>query len=190
MKVTAERDVLRATFRKNKHKLRANSRELHTMERVREIIRIVAAKTQENLQYHISDITSLAMQTVFPKPYEITVDFVQRRNKTECDIMFMRGNTTYDPLQSSGGGVVDVASFALRVAAWSLTRNTVAPTLILDEPFKFTSPEYIDAAANMLSVIAKQLNVQFIIVTHKAQLTTYADKLIRVTQKNKISKIN
>ena len=90
------------------------------IELARVLIREVGFKTQEQLQYHISDITSLALSAVFEDPYELKVAFVQRRDKMECDLTFTRAGVELDPLNSSGYGAVDVASLALRVASWSM----------------------------------------------------------------------
>ena len=59
-------------------------------EKAREIIREVGLQTQQQLQFHISDVTSLALESVFNDPYQLKVDFVQRRNKTECDLLFVK----------------------------------------------------------------------------------------------------
>ena len=100
--------------------LQNKKRSLIRHEKAREIIRIVGQKTQEQLSFHISDIVSMAMEAIFPKPYELVVEFIQRRNKTECDLYFVRDGNKVDPLTASGVGAVDVASFALRVASWSM----------------------------------------------------------------------
>ena len=72
---------------------------------------------------------------VFDDPYTLRVEFVEKRGKTECELWFAQtkeeeeeGNedgergreVLIDPLAGSGGGPVDVAAFALRIAIWSL----------------------------------------------------------------------
>ena len=63
--------------------LKQNQRSLKQHEQARELIRIAGETTQRGLSYHISEITSLALEAVFDSPYELTTTFVQRRNKTE-----------------------------------------------------------------------------------------------------------
>lgn len=116
-------------------------RSLRRHEQAREIVREVGMKTQQQLQYHISDITSLALESIFHEPYQLKVEFVQRRNKTECDLLFVRNGSEMDPLTASGGGAVDVAAFALRIASWSMARPRTRNTIILDEPFRFLSAD-------------------------------------------------
>ena len=146
-------------------------------EQAREVIREVGLETQRQIEYHISDITSLALEAVFNNPYELIVEFVQRRNKTECDLYFMRDGNRVDPLNASGGGAVDVASFSLRVASWSMSRPRSHPVLLLDEPLRFLSADHQEKASVMIKEISERLGIQFIIVTHEAILASYADKV-------------
>ena len=156
---------------------------LHAHEQAREIVKEVGLKTQQMLQFHIADLTSLALQAVFPDPYELRVDFVHRRNKVECDLYFVRDGNEIEPLESSGYGAVDVAALALRVASWSMKQPRARNTIILDEPMRFLSTDYQPQASKMLAEISSKLGIQFIIITHEEVLTEYADKVFHVRLK-------
>ena len=158
-------------------------------ERAREIIREVGLKTQQQLQYHISDITSMALEAVFDNPYELVVEFVQRRNKTECDLMFERDGVRVDPKGASGVGVIDVASFALRIAAWSMQSPKKRNVIILDEPFRYLSTNYQERASQMLTELSSRLNLQFIIITHEDILAEHADRTFTVRLKKGVSDV-
>ena len=170
-------------------KLKETGRDLRRHEQAREVIREVGLKTQQQLQYHISDITTMALDAVFPDPYEMVVEFVQRRNKTECDLYFERDGMRADPLTAAGGGAVDVAAFALRIASWSMRRPRSRATIILDEPLKYVSANLQEQASAMLKEVSKRLDIQFIIVTHEPVLTSYADRVFEVEMKRGKSKI-
>jgi len=172
-----------------KEELRVAKHSLLRHERAREIVREVGLKTQQQLQYHISDITSLALEAVFNDPYNLTVEFVQRRNKTECDLYFERNGSKVDPLTASGGGAVDVAAFALRIASWSMTRPRTRNTIILDEPLRFLSREYQEKASQMIKEISDKLGIQFIIVAHNPTLASYADKIFGVKIEKGITQV-
>ena len=163
-----------------KGEIRNGTRELHKQEHAREVVREVGLATQQQLQVHISDITSLALESVFPDPYELDVEFVQRRNKTECDLSFVRDDNKVHPLSASGVGAIDVASFALRIAAWSMQVPKKRNTIILDEPFRFLSVNYQEQASLMLKELSDKLGIQFIIITHEQTLTEYADKIFTI----------
>jgi len=169
--------------------LTENKRSLRRHEQAREIVRTVGLATQQELQFHISDITSLALDAVFDDPYELKVEFVERRNKTECDLKFVRGDMEIDPMTASGVGAVDIASFALRIASWSMMRPRTRPTIILDEPFRFLSENYQDKASQMLKELSEKLGLQFIIVTHEQTLSSYADRTFEVSIHKGVSKV-
>ncbi len=183
------RDQIQDSIQNLELSIKEKGRELRRHEQARTIIQEVALKTQKQLSYHISEITSLALNTIFPEPYALEADFVQRRNKTECDLYFVRNEERVDPLSASGGGAVDVSAFALRVASWSMQRPRSRNTLILDEPLRFLSAEYQILGAQMLKQISEKLQLQFIIVTHEEKLTEQADRIFTVKIKNGVSSI-
>jgi len=160
--------------------IKEKKKDLRRHEQAREIIREVGLKTQQQLQFHISDITSLALEAVFDNPYKLITEFIQRRNKTECDLYFERDGNRIDPLSASGGGTVDVASFALRVASWSMQRPRSRNVLILDEPFRYLSSDLLPKASEMLNQISKKLKLQIIMVTHAEELIENADRVFEV----------
>jgi DNA repair exonuclease SbcCD ATPase subunit len=169
--------------------LKEAKRSLHRHEEAKEIIRSVGQITQSQISFHISDITSLAMEAVFKEPYQLKIDFVQRRNKTECDLSFEREGVKVDPLTASGGGAVDVAAFALRIASWTMMNPRSRNTIILDEPFRFLSGDNQERASAMVKEISQKLGIQMIVVTHSETLASYADRTFTVSIRNKISRI-
>lgn len=189
-KLKGARENVRAQLKETRNQIMVLDEELEEMEQAREIIRIVGLETQQQLQYHISDITSLALDAVFEDPYQLKVDFVQRRNKTECDLLFLRNEKEIDPLESSGYGAVDIAAFALRVASWSMKNPQSRPVIILDEPMRFLSQDRQPYASRMIVELSQKLGLQFIIVTHEEVLSEYADRVFGVSIKNKKSKIS
>ena len=170
--------------------LKEKGRSLRQHEQAKEIIRTVGQKTQEQIQFHIEDIVSMALDAVFANPYKFAVEFVQRRNKTECDLYFVRDGNKIDPITASGVGAVDVASFALRIASWSMMVPHTRNTIILDEPFRYLSENYQEQASLMLKELSQKLGLQFIIVTHEQVLTEYADKTFTVQIKKGVSKLS
>ena len=182
-----KRDQIEVTVADLTEKIANTKLDLRRHEEAREILRSVGLETQKQLQYHISDITSLALEAVFEDPYELVAEFVQRRNKTECDLYFSRRGSRVDPVDASGGGAVDVAALALRIAAWSMQNPKRRNVIILDEPMKFldTQTDRLEKASMMLKELSERLGLQFIIVTHEDILTQYADQVFRVRQSRK-----
>jgi len=155
--------------------------------RARIIVQKVAEDTQKQIEYHISNLVTMALSSVFPDPYEFKLRFIQKRNKTEAELLFIkRGNEVDDILENGGGGVADVASFALRIALWSIRKTR--PTIILDEPFKFLhNPTFQRKTSEMLKEISKKLGIQLIVVSDQENIISAADKVIEIVNVDGIS---
>ena len=137
--------------------------------KARTILQLVAEKTQKKLEYHISKLVTMALSVVFPDPYEFKAEFVQKRNKVECELWLVKDGEKTKPMDAVGGGVLDVLSFACRVALWSLKKNR--PVMILDEPFKFLHSEDLQRNCSvMVKELSDRLGIQFIIVTDQSDI--------------------
>ena len=152
----------------------------------RAIIQRAVATTQEQLRYKLSNIVTQALALVFDDPYEFKIEFVERRNSTECDLLFSRGGEDYDPLESAGHGAADVASFTLRISYWLL--GSTAPFILLDEPFRHLSEDLQPAAAEMIKMLSQEFNLQFLIISHEEEITNCADVRHHFTLEDRITK--
>jgi len=166
------RSEIEASIKSVGESIESDRKSLRWHERALEIIKAVGLKTQQELEYNISDIASLAMDTVFNDPYELKVKFVERRNKTECDITFNRDGKEFDPSSNlTGGGVVDIAAFALRCISWLIDTPRTRNVFILDEPFpRLRGDSNQRNTGEMLQEMHKQLkpNPQVIMVSDVA----------------------
>ena len=167
----------------------AIKKEITISEKAQAIIIAVAQATQEELQYRIEEPVSLALAAVYEdNPYKMSAKFeITGRGTTECRLAFERNDNLIKPLEASGGGPVDVASFALRVGSWSLAQPRSRACLCLDEPFKWISRDRMPLAGQMLREISKQLGLQIIMISHIPELISCADQIINVKIKNGIS---
>jgi len=149
----------------------------------------VAQKTQSNIVLHIENIIDKALEAVFQDEYKFKFNFEQKRGKTEVEYFLERkdGNIV-DVINGVGGGVIDIVSFALRIAVWTLLNNC-ENIIILDEPFRFLSLELQERAGEILNELSKSLRIQFIIVTHNDKLIEFADEVFKISKNNDFSKI-
>jgi len=137
----------------------------------RRIIQAVAQSIQQSVHGKIASVVSRCLSSVFDEPYEFKINFVQKRGRTEAELVFIRNGIEVDPMTASGGGVIDVASFALRLACLMLTRPAPRKVIVLDEPFKFLSEEYRGRVREMLLELSESMEIQFIMVTHLRELS-------------------
>lgn len=76
------------------------------------------------------------------------------------------GLTLDDPLEQAGLGVVDVASFALRLACILVAQPPKRRLVVLDEPFRHLAYELRPVAMELIKELAKQTKTQFVLTTH------------------------
>jgi DNA repair exonuclease SbcCD ATPase subunit len=134
------------------------------------ILQEIAAGVQNAAHAQIARVVSKCLETVFDSPYEFRVVFEQKRGKTEARLAFVRDGREFDPITEAGGGVVDVAAFALRLAALVLSRPAFRRLLVLDEPMKMLSRDYAPRVRELLESLAADMGVQFLLVTHSPAL--------------------
>lgn len=182
-----KRDLLRKQLAQEKEKVKQLTARLGYGEKARLVIQQVAQDTQKNLEYRISNLTTTALHSVSPYWPEFVAVFTPRRGKTECDLSFKEYDVLEKPIDSAGGGPLDVGSFSLKITYWNLNPNR--PTFILDEPFKFVSPGLQHKISDMLKMLSDKLGLQIIMVSHAEEVNYSADKTFLVNKVDKISKV-
>ena len=133
-------------------------------------LRDLYEQVQERYHGQIMQIVSYCLKEVFgPDAYEFKIAFLQKRGQVEASLIFERDGEPFDPLQAAGGGVLAVACFALRLAVLYLTKQSVRPIIVMDEPFGQLSVEYRERMAALLEELSDQFGFQFILITHSEE---------------------
>jgi len=169
--------------------LAALEKRLPAIENAQALLQEIAQQTQNQLKLHIEDIVNTGLETCFPETYDVHVDFIPKRGKSECDIYLtdIQGNRV-NPIEDNGGGLVDIVSFSLRLACWTI--SSTDNLIVLDEPFKFLSANLRPLAGELLADLSKKLNLQILMVTHDNEMIDIADKIFVVKKnKNDISEV-
>lgn len=172
-------DVARESVRREKKALIRLDDQQADCEDALEIIQAVAETIQEQTHKQIAHVVSRCLTAVFEEPYEFKIHFERKRNRTEVRLVLERDGLELDnPMDAAGGGVIDVAGFALRLSCLLLRRPAKRRLVVLDEPFRFLSVQYRLHIPTMLRCLAEEFDVQFLMVTHFEELET--GKVIRV----------
>lgn len=161
-----------AQLRKERHALGKNKRRVRALLKAQALTQHVAERVQNKAHAQVSRIVTKCLETVFAEPYSFRLVFERKRSRTEARMVFERGGLEVDPTTASGGGVVLVAAFALRVAALVLSRPSRRRLLVLDEPFHFVSEDLSERVRELLETLSRELRVQIVLVTHNEQLRT------------------
>jgi predicted ATPase len=142
-------------------------KEVAALEEAQKIVQTAAAEIQNRVHRQIASVVTRALKTVFGEnTYDFEIRFTKKRNKTEAQLVFCRNGQIIDPLDAAGGGVVDVASLALRVACIVSSVPKLRRLVILDEPARHIHPDLRPVVLDLIRQLAIELNIQFLVVTH------------------------
>lgn len=149
-----------------------------TSAKAQDFLQEVAKTVQQHVHDQIAGLVTKCLEVVFEEPYTFRIVFEKKRGKTEARLSFERNGEEFDPTWEAGGGVLDVAAFALRLACLLLVRPPARKVLILDEPFRCVDEVRLERVKELLLTLATDTGVQFILVTHEEGLK--AGKVIRI----------
>jgi DNA repair exonuclease SbcCD ATPase subunit len=156
-------------------------------------LQAVLKSGQTTIQNVFNDLGSAAISKIFSSgpSDEKKLNFAfETRNRSLCvDIQLIEPwspdgsdekaeDKASDISKNSGGGLRDVASFALRMAMLELQsgRGMDGP-VFLDEIFNCISVNNIHAAGEFLKELSKRTDRQILLITHQPVLLGYADRV-------------
>ena len=160
--------------------------ELETVLKSQVLLQTVASEVQSQLEVKISSIVNLGLSVLFPE-YTFKLEYVPARGKTEVRFVFFNGEDEVDIMNQNGGGLVDAATFLLRLAVYAI--SNVDNIIIFDEPFKYVSKSLRPKVAELLKTLSEKLKLQIVYVTHIEELSDTADKKIMIKKIDGVSTI-
>lgn len=151
-----------------------------------------ATYAREQSKRQVEDLVTRCLQFIFETDIEFLIELSEKRSVPNAEF-YVRSN--YDegysiitkPELERGGGVVDIISIALRIAFIQLHKPVLQGPIILDEPGKHVSEDYIFNLGDFLSKSSTLFKRQIIMVTHNAHLAQICDKSYSVDIKNGVS---
>ena len=168
----------------------------HNMELLDKVT-IVFQKTsefaREQAKNQIESLVTKCLQYVFDSNVNFVIELDELRNKANAEFYVV--NEIDDiiiktkPELSRGGGVVDIISLALRIAFLQIHKPQIEVPLILDEPAKHVSEDYIYNVADFLKQTSELFNRQIIMVTHNNHLSAISNTAYRVELIGSTSKV-
>jgi DNA repair exonuclease SbcCD ATPase subunit len=145
----------------------------------KQTLQVIGTDCQEQCQRQIGYVVTRCLKAVFgDKAMEFVLVFEQKRGQTEVRGVYKDAEGhELDPVNSCGGGVLDVASFGLRLACLMLSRPRPAKVLVLDEPFRFLSANYRDPMRSLLAELADEFGIQIVLITHIQEFMDFEHKV-------------
>jgi hypothetical protein len=189
-RIVGKKEAITNQLEQKLHALTSTENELESSVQALEIIQKVSLKVQQSLKFRLEAPVNNAIATVLDEPLEFEAQFEVKRNKTSCNLNFKRDDKLVDKNTGTGGTVLDLASIALRTSLFELQRGVKSDRImILDEPSRNVSHDKKRLFSELLKTLSTRLNMQFIVVSHDEQIINDSDNTIRVTLKNKVSKV-
>jgi DNA repair exonuclease SbcCD ATPase subunit len=160
-------DTNKANLAAEEKVLQRDKKQLAAIEQAQVLAQKVAQEIQQHAHKELAGIVRLCLRNVFGEGYDFRIDFKQRRNKTEGELVLVKdGHDVGDAMGDDSGGVLDIGSFALRTTNLLTAKPERQLVLFLDEPFKFLSVKYRPALIQLIETLASNFNIQFLFVTH------------------------
>jgi hypothetical protein len=166
-RLLARRDAAAGRKRSAETAVRAAETAAEAAKAAQTLLQAVAAEVQAVAHERIASVVTRCLEAVFGVGfYEFKVDFDRKRGRTEARLSFVRDGHEMDPAEDCGGGAVDVAAFALRLAVLSLHRPPLRKALFLDESFRHVKPPEVLAprVCDLLEQLSEELAVQIVLI--------------------------
>jgi len=153
-------------------------------EQVGQLLQQTAEHAREQARANIESLVSSTLQAIFGPAYGFQIEMTEKAGRPEAEFYVLSEHQgellKTKPQDSRGGGVVDVLSLGLRIAMLETYRPRLQGPMLLDEPAKHVSDEYIQATADLLQAVADSFGRQVIMVTHSAHLAESGTVAYRV----------
>lgn len=161
--------------------------EVDLIEKVGLLLQKTSEFARNQAKVQIESLTTNCLQFIFENNSEFEIEIEELYGKASAEFYV----TTYfedkiiktKPEESRGGGVVDIISLALRIAFLQVHKPKIEGPLILDEPAKHVSEDYIFNVADFLKRTSEIFGRQIIMVTHNDHLASISAKAYRVDMK-------
>ena len=141
----------------------------------------IAKESQQQNKEYIESVVSSALQTIFGKNFSFVIEIEEKYDQQQIKFFMDKGDGILRSPRDIQvcGGELNVIVLGLRPAIWSLNPDAV-PILMIDEPLKDLSQEYIPIAGQIINQLSEKYNLQFIIITHIEQLVKYGHNIIEI----------
>src|SRR5690554_530890 len=159
-------------------------KEVDLLDQVMVLFQKTSEYARSQAKSQIENLVTKCLQYVFESNIEFRIEIEELRNKANAEFYVINDNPDFflktKPEQSRGGGIVDIVSLALRISFMQTHKPTIEGPLILDEPAKHVSEDYIYNVGDFLRQSSTMFNRQIIMITHNSHLAELSEDAYRV----------
>lgn len=185
-------ELLMEEKNKREQELQNIQKQIDIFDKVRIFLLELGAYQREQVKQKIQSMVTQALQFVLEEDIYFEIVQEEKRCKiwTEFYIRTVKdGIETRTVIEEArGDGILDIVTLALNLMFLILSQgnNTF---IILDEPCKQLSLNYINRVGIFLQEISKTYDVQIIMITHNQELAQYGDKIYKISINNGYSQV-
>lgn len=190
---SGKKDKLEEQLSDAKSELIIISNNIELLEKVIILFQKTSEFAREQAKIQIESLVTKCLQFIFESNIEFLIEIEELRNKANAEFYVVSENEDViiktKPELSRGGGIVDIVSLALRIAFLQIHKPRIEGPLILDEPAKHVSADYIFNVGDFLKQTSEMFNRQIIMVTHNQHLSSISNYCYRVELNGSISSV-
>ncbi|HZK33466.1 MAG TPA: ATPase [Tissierellaceae bacterium] len=188
---TGKRDKIKEQLLEFENNVKEIENKIELLSKVGVLLQKTSEYARSQAKIQVESLVTKCLQYIFETNIEFLIEIEELRGKSNAEFYVI--NQVEDiliktkPELSRGGGVVDIVSLALRIAFLQTHKPKIQGPLILDEPSKHVSDEYIFNVAEFLKQTSELFERQIIMVTHNNHLAAIGSNSYKVDLKGSIS---
>jgi DNA repair ATPase RecN len=183
-KEQGKKEKLLEQIEQNKIIIDEIQKEIELIEKVSVLLQSTSEFARNQAKIQTENLVTNCLQYIFENNIEFEIEIEELYGKpnaefyvtTNAEDMIIKTK----PELSRGGGVVDIISLALRIAFLQIHKPQIEGPLILDEPAKHVSEDYIFNVADFLKKASEMFERQIIMVTHNDHLASIGTTSYRI----------
>lgn len=183
-KESGKKEKIVEQINENNEKLIEIEEQQEILEKVNILLQKTSQFAREQAKVQVENLVTNCLEYIFENDTQFKIEISEAYKKQNAEFYVI---TKVDgeeiktkPTESRGGGVVDIVSLALRISFLQIHRPFIEGPLILDEPAKHVSEEYIFNVANFLKKTSEMFHRQIIMVTHNNHLSAIGTNSYKV----------
>jgi len=134
-----------------------------------ELLSKVQAVTRDKIKNEFENLVTYVLRYITEEDYVFSLVFEKCGNLQELKFAIKTPDCEeeLDPLDTRGGGIIDLVAFALRIVLIETSLPKNEGFILCDESFKHLSENYLPKIPLLINELSRKLNRQFIIISHE-----------------------
>lgn len=180
----AERDLLKGNVQQLNEKAQKLILERDLLDKVRILFQLSSDHARAQAKTQLETLVTNALQYVFGSAFRFEIELSDHGGNPTAEFYVVSQWDDQEiknkPQDARGGGIVDVISLALRIALIETIKPKLDGPILLDEPGKHVSEDYIVPLIEFIKSVGETFGRQIILVTHNQHLTESANRAYHV----------